>query len=105
MNVTVLCGGFGAARFVSAVTSLRHELTCVVNVGDDFDHLGLRICPDLDSVLYALAGTFDAERGWGTQDDSFAVNAALRRHGEEWFMIGDADLALSMRRTQLLRAG
>ena len=103
--IVVLCGGFGAARFVEALASLDGELCCVVNVADDFDHLGLRVCPDLDSVLYALAGVFDEERGWGPLGDSLATNAALDRYGDSWFQLGDKDLALSLKRTALLREG
>jgi LPPG:FO 2-phospho-L-lactate transferase len=104
--VTVLCGGFGAARFVTGIQALaRTSLTCVVNTADDFEHLGLRISPDLDSVLYALAGVFDEDRGWGPVDDALACNDALRRYGDEWFSIGDRDFALHLKRTQWMREG
>jgi len=101
----VLCGGFGAARFVDGLGARGSELQCIVNVGDDFDYLGLRVCPDLDSVLYALAGSFDERRGWGPLDDSFACNEALGRYGDDWFHLGDRDLALTLVRTARLGAG
>ena len=104
----MLCGGFGAARFLDG---LRHraseaaDLCCIVNTGDDFDYMGLRVCPDLDSVLYALAGCFDERRGWGPVDDSFAAHEALARYGHDWFQLGDRDLALSLVRTSRLAEG
>ncbi|MGH9215194.1 MAG: 2-phospho-L-lactate transferase [Acidimicrobiales bacterium] len=103
--IAMLCGGFGAARFLEGLRTSAAELCCIVNVGDDFDHLGLRVCPDLDSVLYALAGCFDEVRGWGPVDDSFACNQALARYGQDWFHLGDRDLALSLTRSALLGEG
>lgn len=103
--IVVLCGGFGAARFVEGLAAFALELHCVVNVGDDFDYVGLRVCPDLDSVLYALAGRFDEGRGWGPVDDSFHGNDELVRYGDAWFRLGDRDAALCMKRTALLREG
>jgi LPPG:FO 2-phospho-L-lactate transferase len=103
--IVVLCGGFGAARFVEGLAAGGGELCCVVNIADDFDYVGLRVCPDLDSVLYALAGVFDEHRGWGPVDDSFAANDALDRYGHSWFHLGDRDLGLSLARTAWLRQG
>ena len=103
--IVVLCGGFGAARFVEGLAQLDEELTCVVNVADDFDYLGLRVCPDLDSVLYALAGCFDEVRGLGPTGDSMVANEALHRYGDGWFHLGDRDLTTSLKRTALLREG
>lgn len=107
-EAVVLCGGFGAARFLSGLLGALDDpsrLTVVANTGDDVEFHGLRICPDLDSVLYALAGRFDEERGWGPAGDSFSVRAALGRYGPEWFNVGDEDLALHLRRTELLDGG
>jgi 2-phospho-L-lactate transferase len=81
------------------------EPACVVNTADDLEYLGLRVCPDVDSVLYALAGCFDEERGWGVRGDTFRCNEALARFGDDWFHVGDADLATHLERTALLRAG
>jgi LPPG:FO 2-phospho-L-lactate transferase len=103
--ITLLCGGFGAARFLDGLRHRSGDLCCIVNTGDDFDYLGLRVSPDLDSVLYALAGCFDEVRGWGPLGDSFAANEALARYGDDWFHLGDRDLALSLERTSRLREG
>ncbi|HEX3605731.1 MAG TPA: 2-phospho-L-lactate transferase [Candidatus Dormibacteraeota bacterium] len=103
--ITVLCGGFGAARFLAGLRENAGELCCVVNTADDLDWLGLHVSPDLDSVLYALAGHFDEERGWGLRGDTFACNAALARHGLDWFHVGDEDMAQHLERTRLLREG
>lgn len=106
-SVVLLTGGLGGARLAPAL--LRRlgpgRLTVVANVGDDFTWLGLRVCPDLDSVLYALAGVWDAERGWGRRDETFVVRGELGRLGAEtWFGIGDRDLAHHLTRTDALRA-
>jgi len=106
-HVAVLCGGFGAARFVPAVAASvpATELCCVVNTADDLDHLGLRISPDVDSVCYALAGRFDEARGWGLRGDTFHTADMLTRYGLGWFRVGDEDLAFSLLRTARLQRG
>jgi LPPG:FO 2-phospho-L-lactate transferase len=104
-RIAVLCGGFGAARFVPALAGLTSELCCIVNTADDLDHLGVHISPDVDSVCYALAGRFDEARGWGLVGDTFRCVDALDRYGEGWFRIGDEDLRLSLLRTARLRRG
>ena len=104
-RVAVLCGGFGAARFVPSVAGAAGEVCCIVNTADDLDHLGLHISPDVDSVCYALAGRFDEARGFGLVGDTFRVVDALARHGEGWFRVGDQDLAFSLLRTARLRRG
>lgn len=103
--ITVLCGGFGAARFLCGLRERGAELCCIVNTADDVEYLGLHVSPDLDSVLYALAGCFDEERGWGLRGDTFHCNEALARHGADWFHVGDRDMATHLERTRLLRAG
>lgn len=106
--LVVLCGGFGAARFLPGLVSCLDrgdELCCIVNTADDIEHLGLHVSPDLDSVCYALAGRFDEDRGWGLVGDTFRCNAALARYGDDWFHIGDEDLALNLRRSALLAGG
>ncbi|MEO8511794.1 MAG: 2-phospho-L-lactate transferase [Chloroflexota bacterium] len=103
-----MAGGTGGAKLADGFARILEPgaLTVVVNVGDDFEHWGLHISPDLDSVTYALAGLTDAERGWGVRDDTWTALGMLSRLGApEWFRIGDADLALHVRRTELLRAG
>lgn len=103
--ITVLCGGFGAARFLCGLRDRGAGLCCVANTADDIDWLGLHVCPDVDSVLYALAGRFDEERGWGLRDDTFRCNAALELHGNGWFHVGDEDMAQHLERTRLLAGG
>jgi len=106
VNVVVLSGGVGGARFVQGVVAAADPVTVVGNVGDDVDVLGLHVSPDLDSILYALAGLNDEERGWGRAGETWRVLesvAALR--GETWFRLGDLDLGLHLVRTQGLRAG
>lgn len=108
MNVTVLSGGVGGAKLVRAlVEALGGErVTAIVNVGDDLDVLGLRVSPDLDSVLYALAGVADEQRGWGRADETWnALATVTDLGGEDWFRLGDRDLGLHLVRTQALRSG
>ena len=111
MTVTrtvVVTGGLGGAGLVPALVRVigYDALTAVVNVGDDFDWFGLRVCPDIDTVLYALAGVFDGERGWGIAGDSFTTVAALGDLGAApWFGIGDRDMATHLRRSELLASG
>jgi LPPG:FO 2-phospho-L-lactate transferase len=94
--IVVLAGGVGAARLLRGL--VRHvpaeDVTVVVNVADDLDHLGLRICPDLDSITYWLAGLVHPEQQWGRADERFTVRDELVRLGHEpWFTLGDRDLA------------
>ncbi len=106
--VVVLAGGVGAARFLRGL--IRHvpaaDVTVIVNVGDDLEHLGLRICPDLDSITYWLTCLVHPEQQWGRADERFTVRDELVRLGHEpWFTLGDRDLALHVHRTALLREG
>ena len=106
--VLALSGGVGGAKLAHglAQTLPGEELTVVCNTGDDFDFLGLRICPDLDSVTYALAGVDDRERGWGRGAETWQFSEALRSFTDAaWFRIGDKDLALHAWRTEQLRKG
>lgn len=106
MRVAVLCGGFGAARFVDGLRRVSGvALTCIANTADDLDYAGVHVSPDVDTVSYALAGLFDEQRGFGIVGDTFRNAEALRRYGLGWFAVGDIDLATSLRRTDLLRAG
>lgn len=107
-HVVALCGGVGGAKLAHglAMALAPGELTVVVNTGDDFRHLGLYIAPDLDSVMYALAGLSDPVRGWGRREETWAFMAALTAlGGESWFQLGDADLALHVERSWRLAAG
>ena len=108
MKVSVLTGGGGGARFLRGVVDTVDPagVTAIVNVGDDLEVLGLAVSPDLDSVLYALAGLGDDERGWGRADESWnAISAAAQFGGEAWFRLGDRDLGLHLMRTQALHDG
>ena len=108
MKVTVLTGGVGGARFLRGVVDVLHpgDVTAVVNVGDDVEVLGLAVSPDVDSVVYALAGLADEERGWGRADETWnALDSAAAFGGESWFRLGDRDVGLHLVRTQALRAG
>jgi len=108
MKVVVLAGGVGGARlafgFYKALAP--DDLSVVVNTGDDFEHLGLRICPDLDTVMYTLAGLANRETGWGLTHDTFeALDALGQLGGPSWFRLGDRDLATHLQRTVLLSNG
>jgi LPPG:FO 2-phospho-L-lactate transferase len=106
--VLALCGGVGGAKLALGLykTLAPDELIVAVNTGDDFEHLGLHISPDLDTVLYTLGGFADLERGWGRADESWRFMEALRGlGGEDWFQLGDRDLAMHVERTCFLRSG
>lgn len=108
MKVVVLTGGVGGARFVRGLVGVvePRDVTAIVNVGDDVEVLGLRISPDLDSVLYTLAGLNDEHRGWGRRDESWNALATVRElGGEAWFALGDRDLGVHLVRTHALALG
>src|SRR5690606_12117125 len=104
---TVLAGGVGAARFLAGLVQCvdPREVTAVCNVGDDFEWHGLHVSPDIDTVIYTLAG-IEGELGWGLRDDTHVTLEALGAlGGENWFGVGDRDLATHLLRTERLRAG
>ena len=108
MKVVVLSGGVGGARFVKGVVEVAgpRDVTVVGNVGDDLEVLGMHVSPDLDSILYALAGLNDERRGWGREGETWhALDSVAAFHGETWFRLGDRDLGLHLVRTEALRAG
>lgn len=108
MRVALLAGGTGGAKLANGFQQVLApgELSIVANVADDFEHWGLHVCPDIDSILYTLAGLLDRERGWGIAGDSSTALQMLGRYGEPtWFQIGDGDLATHVHRTRLLRDG
>lgn len=108
MRLTVIAGGVGGARFTQGLRDLGgHQVSVVVNVGDDWWCDGLRVCPDLDTQMYCLAGVQDTERGWGRLGESHRVQDELARWGAgtPWFMLGDLDIAAHLLRTGMLRAG
>jgi LPPG:FO 2-phospho-L-lactate transferase len=109
VRVVVLAGGVGGSRFLLGVRAALPdaELTAVVNTGDDVTLHGLRICPDLDTVMYALGGGIDTDRGWGRAGETWQVKQELAAYGAEptWFGLGDRDLATHLVRTRMLDAG
>ncbi|MFE9688735.1 2-phospho-L-lactate transferase [Micromonospora sp. NPDC005806] len=111
MRIVVLTGGIGGARFLLGVRAYAREVgaevTAVVNVGDDLLLHGLKVCPDLDSVMYTLGGGADPERGWGRVGETWTVKSELAAYGAEptWFGLGDKDIATHLVRTTMLNAG
>jgi LPPG:FO 2-phospho-L-lactate transferase len=109
VRIAVLAGGIGGARFLRGVRAAcpGDEITAIVNTGDDVTLHGLRICPDLDSVMYTLAGVHDAERGWGRQGETWRIKDELAAYGAQpsWFGLGDLDIATHLVRTRMLDAG
>ncbi|MFC0527964.1 2-phospho-L-lactate transferase [Phytohabitans kaempferiae] len=111
MRIVVLAGGIGGARFLVGVRAYAREVgaevTAVVNVGDDASMHGLRICPDLDSVMYTLGNGADPERGWGRVGETWTVKGELAAYGAEptWFGLGDKDIATHLVRSTMLTAG
>jgi LPPG:FO 2-phospho-L-lactate transferase len=108
VRVALLSGGVGGARFARGLVSAVDPacVTVIGNVGDDLEVLGLAVSPDLDSILYALAGLNDEERGWGRAGETWeALETVSALGGEDWFRLGDRDLGLHLVRTQALRAG
>lgn len=123
MHITALSGGFGGARFLRGLLTLldarpavprgdgpdgpAHRLSVVANTADDMWMFGLRVCPDLDTVMYTLGGGIDEERGWGRRDETWQARRELSAYGVEpsWFGLGDRDLATHLVRTQMLNAG
>lgn len=114
MRITVLAGGIGGSRFLRGLLRALethaggdNEVTVIGNTGDDIWIHGLRVCPDLDTVMYTLGGGISAERGWGREDETFTVREELAAYGVEptWFGLGDRDIATHLIRTQSLGAG
>lgn len=107
-KIVALAGGVGGAKLATGLQAVLPSgaLTVIVNTGDDFEHWGLSICPDLDTVLYNLADVHNPEHGWGRRDESFnALRSMANLGGEDWFMLGDQDLALHLRRSEWLSDG
>ena len=107
-SVLALSGGIGGAKLALGLTQAMppEKLLIIGNTGDDFEHLGLHVSPDLDTLMYTLSGKADPEKGWGLASESWAFMQALEAlGGETWFQLGDGDLATHVERTQRLRAG
>jgi LPPG:FO 2-phospho-L-lactate transferase len=109
MRITVLAGGVGAARFLRGLKAAApgDQITVIGNTGDDITLSGLRVCPDLDTVMYTLGGGISEQQGWGRADETFTVAEELAAYGggTPWFTLGDRDFATHIRRTQLLAEG
>jgi LPPG:FO 2-phospho-L-lactate transferase len=108
MSIAVLCGGLGGSRCVDSLARAAgpEAVTAIGNVGDDLEVLGLHVSPDVDTVLYTLAGLLDEERGWGVRDETYNALALVGElGGETWFTLGDRDVGLHLVRTSLLRDG
>jgi LPPG:FO 2-phospho-L-lactate transferase len=108
MRIAVLAGGVGGARFVQALTEVVRpsDMTVIGNVGDDLEMHGLHVSPDLDTLLYTLAGLGDDERGWGRADETWNARDTIERlGGETWFQLGDRDVGLHLVRTEALHRG
>jgi LPPG:FO 2-phospho-L-lactate transferase len=108
MRVLALSGGVGGAKLALGLSLAIDpaELAIVANTGDDFEHLGLTICPDVDTLMYTLAGVANTETGWGRSSETWSFLGALADLGEEdWFRLGDRDLAVHVARTHKIRAG
>jgi LPPG:FO 2-phospho-L-lactate transferase len=106
--IVVLAGGVGAARFLQGVVQVvpQEEITVIVNTGDDCNFYGLHVSPDSDIVTYTLAGLVDETHGWGIRNDTYNTMPQLTQYGNEnWFMLGDRDLATHIHRTNLLKQG
>ncbi len=108
MKITALAGGVGGAKLAHGLAQVLapEDLTVIVNTGDDFEHLGLTICPDLDTVCYTLANLANPETGWGRKDETWnAISNIEKLGGDSWFRLGDSDLATHIERTRRLREG
>lgn len=109
MRIVVLAGGIGGARFLRGLKSAEPDadITVIGNTGDDIHLFGLKVCPDLDTVMYTLGGGINEDQGWGRTDESFKVKEELAAYGvgPDWFGLGDRDFATHIVRTQMLAAG
>jgi LPPG:FO 2-phospho-L-lactate transferase len=108
VNVAVLSGGVGGARFLRGLVGVVDpgNVSIVGNIADDIEVLGLRVSPDLDSILYTLTGLSDEERGWGRAGETWqALDSVAQLGGESWFRLGDRDIGLHLVRTEMLRSG
>lgn len=108
MKITALAGGIGASKLLLGLASVMppEDITIIANTGDDIELFGLRICPDIDTLTYSLAGVINEQTGWGLKDDTFECLRWLERYGEaSWFNLGDRDLATHIFRTAELRSG
>lgn len=107
-RIVVLTGGVGGAKLVLGLMQVcpPEDITAIVNTGDDFRHLGLAISPDIDTLLYTLSGRANAAQGWGREGETWSFMDALKSlDGEDWFLLGDGDMALHVLRSHMLASG
>ncbi|MEU1424412.1 2-phospho-L-lactate transferase [Kitasatospora sp. NPDC005751] len=110
MRIVALAGGIGGARFLRGLKEAlgpQDEITVIGNTGDDIHLYGLKVCPDLDTVMYTLGGGINEEQGWGRTDETWSIKAEMKEYGvgPEWFGLGDRDFATHLVRSQMLTAG
>ncbi len=108
MKIVALAGGVGGAKLADGLAQLLppQDLTIIVNTGDDFEHFGLYICPDVDTVCYTLAGLANPETGWGRHNETYhALDNIKGLGGPDWFRVGDKDLATHLERTRRMNEG
>jgi len=108
MKVTALAGGVGGAKLIKGLFQILSgsNLSVIVNTGDDFEHYGLKICPDIDSIVYSITDLVEPKSGYGRDNETFnCFNALLEFDENPWFRLGDKDLALHLKRTSLIRSG
>jgi len=108
MKIVVLAGGVGAARFLEGLVQIidPKNITVIVNTGDDENFYGLRVCPDIDTIIYTLSGNHNDKQGWGLKDETFTVINQLKKLGHDnWFTLGDKDFATHIHRTNLIKQG
>ncbi len=108
MKITALAGGVGGAKLAHGLAQILapEDLTIIVNTGDDFEHLGMYISPDLDTVCYTLAGLANPETGWGRVNETWNTIANIEKlGGPNWFRLGDQDIATHLERTRRMKAG
>ena len=104
--ITVLSGGGGGAKFVDGLSQLTNNFSVIANTGDDIEIYGLHVSPDVDTIMYTLSGELDLKKGWGIKNDTFICQKYLKSLGyDDWISLGDKDLAVHIKRTELLKAG
>jgi len=106
LTITVLAGGTGSVKLVRGLATIEKDIVVIANVGDNIWLYGIYLCPDIDTVIYGLAGLLDRKRGWGIKGDSFQCLAHMRKIGiPTWFGLGDKDLAMHILRTSMMKEG
>jgi len=104
--ITVLSGGGGGAKFVDGLSRITQDFSVIANTGDDIEIYGLHVSPDVDTLMYTLSGQIDSKKGWGIKNDTFVCQNYLKSLGyEDWISLGDKDLAVHIKRTELLKSG